>query len=340
MVGSGERAYAFAKASGIIGKSFIGHGMSRLDGVSRLSELDRLIFPQDPHDLPEWELLMDLEERISGRAVKQINTIVSSFAKPPELWVRLFRVYEYADVKSVLSAAAQGETVIPPVTDIGKFGTVRFEAYPDLKAMFRGTEFEWILKENEHPHNMKEQFELQIKIDRDYYNLLWNSVIKLPEKDREYIYKILSDEISLKNCAWALRLRIYYQLQEEDIRRCLVDIKPGKGKPSLAAEAEKSLSMALDNYADWAKWRWVSFLNPAQSGEGWTADARYFQNASARHLYRLARFYFRRRPFSLDVVSCFIKLKQFEEDLLTSLAEGLSLGMGGREVLSLQEVRS
>ena len=39
-----------------------------------------------------------------------------------------------------------------------------------------------------------------------------------------------------------------------------------------------------------------------------------------------------------DAAACFIKLKQFEEDLLTSVAEGLGLGMSGRDVFSLLEV--
>jgi hypothetical protein len=96
--------------------------------------------------------------------------------------------------------------------------------------------------------------------------------------------------------------------------------------------------MALDNSADWDRWRWVKFLNRRVPGESWAADPRYFQNAAAQYLYRLARLSFRHRPFALDTAACFIKLKLFEEDLLVSVAEGISLGMGSQETLDLMGV--
>jgi hypothetical protein len=54
----------------------------------------------------------------------------------------------------------------------------------------------------------------------------------------------------------------------------------------------------------------------------------------------MARLYFRRRPISIDTPACFIKLKQYEEDLLTSVAEGLGLGIPGRDVFSLLELET
>jgi vacuolar-type H+-ATPase subunit C/Vma6 len=47
---------------------------------------------------------------------------------------------------------------------------------------------------------------------------------------------------------------------------------------------------------------------------------------------------FRRRPFSIDTAFCFIKLKQFEEDVLTSVAEGLGMGMSGEDIFAVLEV--
>jgi vacuolar-type H+-ATPase subunit C/Vma6 len=43
-------------------------------------------------------------------------------------------------------------------------------------------------------------------------------------------------------------------------------------------------------------------------------------------------------PFSINSIFCYIKLKQFEEDLLTSITEGLGLGMAGKDVFNLLEV--
>jgi vacuolar-type H+-ATPase subunit C/Vma6 len=346
MIGFGKRAYAFAKACGIIGKSFVGKGISRLGSVTRITELDRLVFPLASRDLPERELLVDLERRIIDRAVKQMNALVLSFRNPPELLVRLVRAYEYGDIKSVLSAIAGGEAKAPEFTDLGALGTVNFSLYPDLAAMVRDTEFAFLLDEN--IHTDKDGILLQTKLDRQYYTLLWNSLFLLGEKDRTAIKKILAEEISLRNASWALRLRVYYGMAPEEIKKILIPIRIGKKyvpqdvssakENTLADDAAASLSMALDNRPDWEKWNRVEFLNPEKPGEAWTVDPRYFQNTASQYLYRLARQFFRRTPFSIDTVSCFIKLKQFEEDLLTSVAEGLSLGLSAKDVFAMLEV--
>jgi hypothetical protein len=128
-------------------------------------------------------------------------------------------------------------------------------------------------------------------------------------------------------------------MDADAIKEHLVHISGGKGSTDrsidLADDALAILELPLDNGADWEKWRWAKFLNPRQAGEIWTADPRFFQNAASIYLYKQARRCFHLRPLSLDVVSCFIKLKQFEADLLTSVAEGLGQGMASQEVLSL-----
>jgi vacuolar-type H+-ATPase subunit C/Vma6 len=340
---SGERAYVYAKACGIIGKSFVGKRIPALGGVSRLSELDRLVFPQTGRDLPERELLLDLENRIIGRSVKQIIAIVASYRKPPPFLRRLIRVYEYGDLKSALSALSGGGGKVPDFTDISPFGTVNFKAYPDLPAMLKGTEFDFLLKEKPLLKEKSSGYDdsgailLQIKLDRLYYTSLWEDLLSLPKKDRFSAERVLSEEISLRNAVWALRLRTYYGLSPDKVRETIFS---PPGKKSLAEDAETSLSMALDNRAGWERWKRAAFLNPEIPGMSWKADPRYFQNAASEYLYRLVRLSFRRRPFSVDTAFCFIKLKQFEEDLLTSVAEGLGMGMSSREVFDLLEVRS
>jgi hypothetical protein len=331
MPGRGERSYVFAKACGIVGKSFVGKRIPRLLGLGRLSELDRLVFPASGRDLPERELLLDLENRIIGRSARQILSIVGSFSRPPELLVRLVRSYEYSDLKSCLAllagdpAGSRPGGGKPAWTDIGPFGTVRFESFPDLPAMLGGTEFEFLLKKDLSSPEL-----LQTELDRLYYTKLWEALKKLPKNDRRAPERILGEEISLRNTVWALRLRIYYGMETGRIRDRLM---PSPGADTLAA-----LELPLDNREAWKGWGRESFLNAAHPGEPWKLDPRYFQNAASEYLYRLALHAFRRRPLSLDTGFCFIKLKQFEEDLLTSVAEGLGLGMSGRDVFSLLEV--
>jgi vacuolar-type H+-ATPase subunit C/Vma6 len=341
VLGAGERAYGYAKACGIIGKSFVGKRIAGLAGVSRLAELDRLLFPQSDRELPERELLVDLEDRIIKRSVRQIIAMVDIFAKPPRLFVQLIRGYEYGDMKVVLDALAAGEEKSPGFTDIGRFRTVAFEAYPDVEAMVKGTEFACFLKElrsfTQRPQRSpQDTVVLQTKMDTQYYTALWKDLRALSKKDRRAIEHILYEEIVLRNAVWALRLRTYYDLSPEAIQEKLIAPESKR----FLASAEASLSLALDNRSDWARWKYASLLNPEKPNEHWKADPRYLQNAASEYLYRLARASFHRRPFSMDSIFCFIKLKQFEEALLTSVAEGLGMGMSSRDVLALLEVVS
>jgi len=336
----GERAYAYAKTCGIIGKSFIGKRMNRLMSVSRLSELDRLVFPDSSRDLPEKELLVDLEDRLIERAVDSIISVVRGFSKPPELLTLLLRSYEYADLKSALVASMEGDKKLPAHADLGPFQTVRFNAWPDIEAMIKGTSFEFLLdKTGDSPGRLNQDsgISLQTALDRHYYNALWKSLFALPLNDRQTAKKILAEEISLRNSGWVLRLRVYYGMTADAVRHHLIDI-PVTGKKSghtLADEAIQCLSFPLDHYEAWNSWRWKGFLNSDSRDMHWKADPRHFQNAASMHLYRLARHHFRLRPFSLDTVFCFIKLKQFEEDVLTSCSEGLGMSMPTGDIVSL-----
>jgi vacuolar-type H+-ATPase subunit C/Vma6 len=275
----GERAYAFAKASGIIGKSFIGKRVSALGNINRLSELDRLIFPNSSHDLPEKELIPDLEARISKRTVDAAQRIVNSFTKPPEFFVLLVEGLKRQDTGNILEQTQQ---------------------------------------------------------DTHYYSSLLTALQKLQISDQRITRKILTEEISLRNAACALRLRTYYHLGEKEVKPHLIDIKMRlqNRQLSLASDALSSLDLPLDNRQPWTLWKREKFLNP-DTGGAWKADPRYFQNAAAKYLYRMARHSFRCCPSSLDKIFCFIKMKQFEEDVLTSSAEGLRMGISSKEVFSM-----
>jgi hypothetical protein len=357
MPDSGERAYAYTKACGIIGKSFVGRRISALAGVRALNELDRLIFPETRKDLPGKELLTDLESRIAGRAVRHILEIINSFSRAPKLLARQLRSYEFSDLKTCLNYLSGGIRSLPPFVNIGRYRTIHFEAFPNLAAMLADTEFEFILSKDVKAIQSGnfDVIPLETELDLRYYLGLKEALYHLSAEDRHFAERILAEEISLRNCVWALRLRTYYKKTAAEAGKHLMNIRmrasgeiPGdiherrkniRAKEiSLSAEAEESLELPLDSRAAWHGWRWEKFLNPEKPGEHWNADPRFFQNAASEYLYRLSLHSFHRRPFAISTSFCYIKLKQFEEDLLTSVAEGLGLGMASRDVFDLLEV--
>jgi vacuolar-type H+-ATPase subunit C/Vma6 len=357
MPDAGERAYAYTKACGIIGKSFVGKRMSALAGLRSLNELDRLVFPGAQRELPVRELLVDLEKRITRRSAEQIVAVLDSYEKPPELLIRLLRSCEYDDLKTFLNYLADGRKAAPSWTNIGRFATVKTEHFPDLNLMLEGTEFDFLpvkYFKNVQEGNLSIEA-LETELDNHYYCGLKDGLLRLSGGDRALAQKIISEEISLLNCVWALRLRVYFKEPADEIEKHLIDIKlpvasedipkeryaqtsrPQK-EISLAAEAVQSLNKDLDSRSDWKGWRWEKLLNPEKPGEMWVAQPRHFQNAASLYLHRRALSFFRQSPFAVSAIFCYIKLKQFEEDILTSITEGLGLGMPCDDVFSLLEV--
>jgi len=336
-----DAPFAYSKACGILSKSFTGKKLSAVTGLHSLNELDRLVFPDDHRELPGHELLLDLEHRLVDRAVRQILSIVEAFEKPPLLLIRMIKGYEYSDLKAclniIMSEKDPPASKIPHVADLEYFSTVRFDAFPDIGAMVSGTEFEFIVSDI---NNGADITEIESKLDMRYYLGLIESLEELSDEDRDIAQKILADEICLRNCVWAFRLRSYYQKTAAQTAKQLLDIKlsaRARMNPSLAAEALLSLDFPLDTRAPWRGWRWEKLLNPEDAAAHWSVNPRYFQNAASQYIYRLTMRSFHRIPVSTSALFCFIKLKQFEEDVLTSFAEGLALGMDSTEVFKLLE---
>jgi hypothetical protein len=365
---AGERAFAYARASGIIGKSFIGKKIFALKKVASLKDLEKMLFPPDMwRDLPSREFLVDLEQRIAQRSVKHMVSVVGAYIKPLELLVRLIRSSEYSDLKSCLYHLASGKKELPMITNIGRFKTIRFEEFPDLKAMIGGTEFDFLLAKDLSMIQSAsfDMAPIEAELDQLYYSRLIRGLYRLSEDDRHLAEIILAEEISLRNCVWAMRMRTYFNKKADETEAYLMDIamrhnastyglevipgdvhprmaaslavRPSKN-PSLSEDARESLAFPLDDREAWKGWRWESLLNPEEPGEGWVANPRYFQNAASLYIYHLAMHCHMRMPLSVSTPFCFIKIKQFEEDLLTSLAEGLALGMTGSDVYGMLEV--
>ncbi|MCL2765994.1 MAG: V-type ATPase subunit [Treponema sp.] len=337
-----DSGYAYAKAGWIVGRSFLEKRFSTLYGIHTLNEFDRLIFPETHRELPGRELLPCLERRITERAVRRIFSVLNSYTEIPKLLVRMFRSFEYADLKECLVHITGANKDKPVICDIGRFKTINFNAYPDITAMLKKTEFEDLLSSD--LKQIKQGMDLtaiESKLDFSFYSGLIECLAQLSDEDRDIASRLLADEISLRNCLWALRLRTYYGKSEIETSRYLMNLRlPGSinmKRTFLASDALASLDFSLDVRKDWRSWRWERFLNPADTAVSWKADPRYFQNAASRYLYHLAYHNFHSSPMSVSAIYCFIKLVQFEEDLLTSVAEGLSLGMDSSGIFRLLE---
>lgn len=327
---SAERAFAYAKACGIIARSFVESRLSRLNAVSSLRDFTAQVLGRD---LPGEAGPGALERALAEKAIKEILSVVNSFQRVPPLLVRLIKSYEYADLKNALAAIRAGKAA-PAHSRLGRFSSIRFSAYPDLSRMLKGTEYAFLLNGSGRDTGADESA-LFVMLDKRYWTELLNAARRLPRAQLPGFWHILTEEISLMNCSWALRLRSYYEMDGEAVRGALISEKGAKTGRGLDRDALESLDLALDHRQDWQGWRRAAFLNPETPGAYWKCDPRYFQNAASAYLYRLARRAFRRHPFTLDTAASFIRLKQFEEQLLCGVAEGLKLGLRAESVFAI-----
>jgi len=277
-----DNGFAFAKACGIIGKSFLGKRTRLLSDLHSLNDLDKLVFADQHRELSQKELLSDFKKRIEKRTIDKIMPVINSYAPRIKLLVLTYKGYEYSELLNT------------------------------------GTE-----------------------PDHSYYLELIESFGELDEEDRQTAQKLIADEICIHNCVWALRLRTYYNMTGAQVKKHLLDLRfhgdVFEKKQSLAAKAKASLDFHLDIRRQWDGWKWEKLLNPQEDSKHWIANPRYFQNAASFYLQNLAWRNFHSNPLTLSAIYCFIKLMQYEEDLLISAAETLALGMESSSALKKEE---
>jgi hypothetical protein len=348
-----DRAFIFAKACGIIGKSFVGPNLAKLKAVSSLEDLQKLVIADAPEgaagtqdsllgDSGSRQIdVMALEAAIRQRAMRHILNVVGHYDKNPPIVAHLVQAVEYAELKNCINAIHENEKTPPAHTNIGRYASMHFDAYPDLEQMLIGNKvFFTVQNPDKSFPKMGQDFDAEklcADIDVYYYTRLWKILVKTRRSDCRVIHRIENDEIIYKNIAWALRLRKYYNYSGVDIDKRLIHINIKSQDSSvrdMAAPAQATYAYRLDDRGDWNKWRYQNMLNPETSGAFWRCDPRYFQNAASMKLYLNTWRHFPFSPFSLDTACCYIRLKQFEMQVLNGIAEGLRLGLTASDVFS------
>ncbi len=332
MENNGPLYFAYAKACGITGKSLIGRDKKRLIPINRLADFDRLLFPTEPLDVPEKELSAKIEQRIIDRSLDAIIRVFAAWTEVPAILVTLLRSVELSELKTLLAAQRVGDRIAPPHSELGRFGQIRWALWPNVPAMLAGSDYAWILDD---ASKNEGQLAQEIALDRWYYRHMWRAISPLPGSPKLSLRALIGQEIQLKNAIWALRLRLYYDMGESDIRPYLIDIDGEK--LDLIKEALVVLQLPLEEREAWEKWTYSELVNTEAAGRFWKIDPVYVQNRAAVHLANRARFLFRQKPFTIDAIAAWIRLLQFEEGVLTAIAEGLALGMPIADVLNSLE---
>ena len=325
-------AYIYAKASGILSKSFVGPRAHLLFEQKSLEDLWSLIFKTPVPQVPEIVLAEQIEHETMSRFLNQYISFLSLYSKPNPVFLDQLCIYEAENLKELVAALISGEQEAPSHIDLGKFGKLHYEEWPDIEKITKDSEFAWY---NEVPDVSKQQ-NMEMGIDLQVVRHLTESLRKSKGNDYKSLVKIYRNEYVIKNIVWALRLKIYYKYTNEQIISKLIYVtdEPNKDDP-IAGPAIKVLNMPLDEFDVWDEWEYRKLLNPHNEGEVWQVDPSYIERKNRVRLNDIAYHLFHHYPVTDSCLICWYKIKNFELSCIRTAVESLKLNIDSAEAMRI-----
>lgn len=314
-------AFAYAKASGIYAKAFVGRRAKRLFEQSKVSDLWALLLKDDVPVVPEDRLAQLLERRIAERTAASFVALLELYDKPDPLSLAYLSLYDCLNIKNACRMPPGADK--PYFIDTSPFSRLDYGAWPNFAAMTAQSPYTWVSR----APSAAERVAWENRLDRQYYAEIWEALRKLSRKDRASIREQVIDEIALQNIVWALRLRVYYKKADDEIIPTLAGADgPDEMREELAGPAIAVLGKPLDSLDAWQGWQYASLLNPASPDGFWELDPRYIDLQRIRRLYRDAVRYFHRTQFTVGMLIMFFRICRLEEYMIRTAVEGIRMG--------------
>ena len=327
---TGAGAFVFAKANGILGKSFVGKRSQLLFNQKSLSELWTMLFRSQPPLVPEVMLSQQIEENAFSDFIGKYVKFINMYDKPDPVLVDQLMLFEGENLKELGAALCKGETTIPKLIDLGQFSSLNTQYWPDIEKITRGTAFSWY---NKVP-GIHEQQQLEFKIDIQVCRHLWESALKEKGEAGQALLDLYRQEFIIKNIVWLLRLRLFYNLKEEEIINNLIYVtdKPNRSDP-VAAPALKILEWPLDEYEPWSNWKYASLVNPHIEGQVWQIDPVWIEKRNRVQISRKASKLFHQFPGEACALIGWYKMKNFELSCIRTAVESIRLNVNSDEAM-------
>ena len=328
MDSSGAVEYIYAKTSGMLAKAFVGARANRLFQAKNLTDLWQTVFESPAPAVPENLLALSIEKEAENRFLKEYISLVDSFDRPEPVALQLLRSFDYSNIKKLNFALRTGEKDLPDVTDIGRFSQIKYKAWPKLAKMTENGCFAWVTSVVE----AKDVKDFEHKLDAQYVVELWQAVKATRGEAKKAIEELIKEQLILQNIVWAIRLKLYYNMEPDDVLAYLA----GSGtepldKDVLIEPVIKILNKPLDMHAEWASWKYADLLNPADDVTSWNVDPRYLQRAANVRIHKMALRMFHKFPCSSAVLVPWFMIRELELDYICTAAEGLRLDVGEEE---------
>lgn len=172
-----------------------------------------------------------------------------------------------------------------------------------------------------------EKLNFENNFDTDCVRKLYKAAEKLPLAEREEVKKIIVEKYSIQNILWVLRLKVYYKLSAEEIKKQIFYLDESNGASDVfASEALKVLNWKIEDSSVWSKWKYSKLLTENNSSV-FKLDLIAAEQKAAEIFNIKMRRAFHKEPFTSLVLVSWFFIKQSEFDLIRSVSEALRLNV-------------
>ena len=327
---TGAGAFIFAKANGILAKSFTGNRAQKLFTAKSIGELWTLLFRSQAPLVPEVMLSQQIEEKAFSDFIGQYVDFVNLYDKSVPVLKDQLLLYEGENLKELGAALCKGETKCPQLINLKNLSSLNYSAWPDIKKITDGSDFSWY---NKVP-GIHEQQDLDFKIDIQVCRHLWESACREKGEAGEALLELYKQEFIIKNIVWVLRLRLFYEMKNDEIIEKLIFVtdKPDRSDP-IASPALKIMDWPLDEYEVWSKWRYANLVNPYEAGSPWQIDPVWIERRNRMEINRKATKLFHQFPSEPASLIGWYKMKNFELSCIRSAVESIRLNVNPEEAM-------
>ncbi|MDD5930033.1 MAG: V-type ATPase subunit [Spirochaetales bacterium] len=328
---NGAGSFIYAKASGILGKSFIGNKAQILFEQKSLEDFWNLLFKTPVPLVPEVLLAQQIEKTAFTRFLDQYKYFISLYDNPSSVLIDQLYVYEIENLKEAADSLCNGQTVPPVFVDLGKLSKLNLTAWPDIAKITANSDFSWY----NHVPEIHEQQQMDFRLDLQLIRHLWKSVNSEKGEDRDVLLEMYKEEYIIKNIVWALRLKIYYKMSKDDIIRNLLYVTDSQNlQDPIASMAIKILDYPLDNYEVWQNWKFSELVNPNVEGGLWQIDPSWIEQLNRTKLNKMALRIFHQYPMSVCALIGWYKIKKYELHCIKTAVESLRLNINPSEAMA------
>ena len=101
---SSADAFVYAKASGMLAKSFVGSRATRLFDATSLQELWTLVFQTEVPVMPEVMLAKKIEQEAEHNFLQDYISLLQNYSHPDAILIDILRFYDYDNLKDIAAS--------------------------------------------------------------------------------------------------------------------------------------------------------------------------------------------------------------------------------------------